>query len=113
MKSNCNLVTLLIAVLLSVASATVTAKTTNNHKPRHHQQQLQPVKQTTKMSIDLNTATVAELATLKHIGAKKAAAIVAYRQQHGAFKSLAELIQVSGISQNILDANQGHLKIAK
>jgi len=47
--------------------------------------------------VDLNSATAEQLDTLPGIGPSTAAKIVAYRQQHGAFHSLAELDAISGI----------------
>lgn len=47
--------------------------------------------------VNLNTAAAAELETLPGIGAAKAQAIVAYRQQNGNFGSAEELKKVSGI----------------
>lgn len=49
-------------------------------------------------TLDLNTATAAELDTLPGIGPAKAAAIVAYRSEHGPFAAVSELEAVSGIS---------------
>lgn len=47
--------------------------------------------------VDLNHATEKELMTLKGIGAAKAAAIAAYRQEHGAFSGIEEITKVEGI----------------
>lgn len=50
--------------------------------------------------VNLNTADAATLAReVKGLGAKKAEAIVAYRQEHGAFKSIKELHNVAGLTQ--------------
>ena len=47
-------------------------------------------------AVDLNTATVEQLSTLKGIKAKKATAIVEYRQKNGAFKSVPGFGQKTG-----------------
>lgn len=47
--------------------------------------------------VNLNTAGQEELTTLPGIGAAKAAAIIAYRQEHGGFSTPEELKNVSGI----------------
>ena len=57
---------------------------------------------TTLGVININTATQAQLETLPGIGPVKAAAIIAYRQEHGAFASVDDLIKVSGIGKKTL-----------
>ena len=57
--------------------------------------------------ININTASAEELAQLKGIGPSHAAKIVAYREKNGPFKMPEELMQVSGIGQKTLEANQG------
>ncbi|MGI6068834.1 MAG: helix-hairpin-helix domain-containing protein [Blautia sp.] len=47
--------------------------------------------------IDLNTAGEEELTKLNGIGPSKAAAIVAYREEHGRFASIEEITEVEGI----------------
>jgi len=44
--------------------------------------------------VNLNTATVADLQQLTGIGEKKAQKIVAFRTEHGAFKTVNDLTQV-------------------
>ena len=48
-------------------------------------------------AVNINTATQAELETLKGIGPAKAKAIIEYRQKKGSFKSVDDLQNVSGI----------------
>jgi competence protein ComEA len=50
-------------------------------------------------SINLNTATAAELERLPGIGQKVAARIVEYRQKNGPFKKVEELMNVQGIGE--------------
>lgn len=54
--------------------------------------------------LDLNTAPAEELATLPGIGETLAGRIVAYRDTHGAFACVEDLMNVSGIGQGKLDA---------
>ena len=49
--------------------------------------------------INLNTATAAELEKLPGIGQKVAARIVEYREKHGPFKKVEELMNVQGIGE--------------
>jgi len=48
-------------------------------------------------AVNINTATLAELETLKGIGPTKAQAIIQYRKEHGSFKSVNDLDHVKGI----------------
>ena len=52
--------------------------------------------------IDVNSAPVEDLQRLPGIGEKRAQAIVAWREEHGPFQSVDELIQVSGIGEKLL-----------
>lgn len=56
--------------------------------------------------VNVNTADVMALATLKGVGEKKALDIVAYRKQHGPFNSLEQLEQVPGIGPAIITKNK-------
>jgi competence protein ComEA len=52
--------------------------------------------------INVNTATAAELETLPGIGEVLAQRIVDYRTEHGPFRSVEDLLDVSGIGEAIL-----------
>lgn len=54
--------------------------------------------------ISLNAASAAELDILPGVGPSTAAAIVAYREQHGPFASVDDLLNVRGIGAAKLDA---------
>jgi competence protein ComEA len=49
--------------------------------------------------VNLNSATVAEIATLPGVGPKAAERIVEYRQKNGGFKKIEELMKVKGIGE--------------
>lgn len=62
--------------------------------------------------VNINTADAATLdRELKGIGPSRAAAIVAYRTQHGPFKSVDELALVAGIGQKVIDDNREVLRV--
>ena len=49
--------------------------------------------------VNLNTADVAALMTLPGIGESRAKAIISYREQHGAFAMIEDIMKISGIKQ--------------
>ena len=61
--------------------------------------------------INLNTATVKELAQLKRIGTKYAERIVKYREDNGSFKTADELIKVPGIGVKTLELNKDRIVV--
>lgn len=57
--------------------------------------------------IDLNHASASKLESLPGIGPKTAAAIVLFRQEHGLFRSIEDLVQVRGIGPAKMDQIRG------
>ena len=49
--------------------------------------------------VNLNTATVTQLATLPGIGTRTAERIVEYRQKNGGFKKVEDLMNVRGVGE--------------
>ena len=62
-------------------------------------------------AVDINTATVEQLAEVKGIGPKTAAAIVEYREANGAFHSVDDLVNVKGVGDKKLAAIREALTI--
>lgn len=61
-------------------------------------------------AVNINTASAAEIQDkLVGIGAKKAQAIVDYRTKNGAFMSIEQLKEVSGIGEGTLDKNRSRI----
>jgi comEA protein len=58
------------------------------------------VSQLNPQKIDINRAEAWLLEALPGIGPSKAQAIIAYRQQHGGFSNIVEIVNVEGIGQD-------------
>ncbi len=61
--------------------------------------------------INLNTATAEQLMTLPGIGSSKAESIIAYREEHGAFKDITELMQIPGIKEGVFSKLKEKVKV--
>ncbi|HJU27126.1 MAG TPA: ComEA family DNA-binding protein [Rhodanobacteraceae bacterium] len=63
--------------------------------------------------VDINHADAATIAnSLDGIGMSKAQAIVAWRESHGAFKSIDDLRQVKGIGDRTLQRNREAIRFS-
>ena len=62
--------------------------------------------------VNINTADATTLAAnIKGIGQKKAEAIIAYRDQHGAFSRAEDLAKVRGIGLKTIEKNRDYIKV--
>ncbi len=61
--------------------------------------------------ININTAEAATLETLPKIGPSMAQRIVAYRQEHGPFQTIADIQQVPGIGPSIFAAIEPYITV--
>lgn len=59
--------------------------------------------QDAKLAVNINTATAEQLMQIDGIGEKTAADIVAYREEHGAFDDVEELLNIKGIGEKKLE----------
>ncbi len=63
--------------------------------------------------VNINQASAEEIAlNVKGIGSSKAAAIVAYRELHGPFTHVDELVNVKGIGLATIDKNRELLRVS-
>lgn len=67
-----------------------------------------PVKTAVAQSqtVNINTANAEELATLRGIGPIKAAAIIRFREEHGPFASIDEMMAIKGIGEKTVEKNR-------
>lgn len=61
--------------------------------------------------VNINEADAAALAGLNGIGKARAEAIIAYREAHGPFRSVEDLVKVKGIGPAFLDKNRDQLSV--
>jgi competence protein ComEA len=52
--------------------------------------------------LDLNRASESQLVTLPGVGPARARAILAFREQHGGFRSVGQLLRIRGIGRAML-----------
>ncbi|PPK50221.1 ComEA family DNA-binding protein [Marinobacter persicus] len=57
------------------------------------------------MTVNINTADAATLASLNGIGESKAEAIIVYREANGPFESVEQLAEVKGIGSRTVEKN--------
>jgi competence protein ComEA len=62
--------------------------------------------------IDLNTATMEQLYTLKGIGHKKAVAILEYRKEHN-FTKIEDIMKVKGIGKKMFEKIKSEIEVKK
>lgn len=62
--------------------------------------------QASETRLNLNAATLEQLENLPGIGPSKAKAIIAYREQHGGYRTIDELLDVKGIGRKMLEKLQ-------
>ncbi|OOF28223.1 hypothetical protein BZJ18_05850 [Salinivibrio sp. IB872] len=64
------------------------------------------------IQVNINTADAKTLAEkLEGVGPSKAAAIIEYRDNHGAFRAPDDLIKVKGIGRATLKKNRDRIKV--
>ena len=64
-----------------------------------------------RQKTNLNTASAQELTNLRGIGPKMAEAIIAYRESHGPFKSVEELVEVKGIGEKLMTSLRDQVSV--
>lgn len=111
---NKTVVLLFFTMGMLLSSVSSIASTQDGKSSKVHQENSIQKQESHPAAIDLNTATVDELMSLKGIGKKRAEAILADREQKGRFKSVEDLSRVKGMSQKLvsrmMSQNQGRVQ---
>lgn len=61
--------------------------------------------------INLNTADVDRLMTLSGIGEARAKAIIAYRERHGGFQNIEDIMKIEGIKEKLFDKIKEQIEV--
>ena len=59
----------------------------------------------------MNTASAEQLTTLPGIGQAKANSILAYRETHGAFGRIEEIMEIEGIKEGVFSKIKDRIKV--
>jgi competence protein ComEA len=106
-----NILALIVALITLTAGAAFAQPTTSTSPAPA----MQPAPAAAGMAkgavVNVNTATAQELSTLYRVGPKLAAAIIAYREKNGPFKSVDDLTKVMRVGKKIVDQNRSRLTV--
>lgn len=62
--------------------------------------------------VDINTASAQQIAeAMVGVGESKAEAIVAFRKEHGAFKTIDDVAMVKGIGEKTVEKNRDNITV--
>jgi competence protein ComEA len=83
----------------------------NLNKQRENYALSKPEASHSGSKINLNSASSAQLQQLSGVGAKKAEAIIEFRNKNGPFKTIEEIQKVKGIGSALFEKNKTKLAI--
>jgi len=102
---------LLLALLFYTQSAGAEGRYTVSTERTASASELLPEEEPETGPVNINTAGREALATLPGIGEKLAERIVAYREEHGRFETVEELLNVSGIGEGKIAALREYVSV--
>ncbi len=62
--------------------------------------------------VNINTADEAELTTITGIGSSRAQAIIAWREEHGSFKTIEDIMNVNGIKEGLFSRIRDSIRVS-
>jgi comEA protein len=103
----------LASVLLLLGSLPIIAQRSQGARPAQASQRAtKPAPTAATDVVNLNTASVTQLASLPGIGSKTAELIVQYRQKNGSFKKIEEIMNVRGVGEKSFLKIKSRLTVA-
>jgi len=61
--------------------------------------------------VNINTATKDQLCTIAGVGETRAEGIIAYREKHGEFKEIEDIMKIDGIKEGLFSKMQGEITV--
>ena len=114
-ENNDWLVWLIVGMLGVLVVATAVFENLNRYELNVQQTVAQPIVGVSGLTddglVNINTADAATLMTVDGIGSTLAQRIIDYREEHGNFQSVDELIEIKGIGEKTLEKIRRYLGV--
>ena len=86
-------------------------RTEKTEETEQKEQELPEEQQEADARVNINTAGVEELMTLKGVGESRAQAIIAWRTEQGPFEKPEDIMQIAGIKEGIYAKIKDQIKV--
>ncbi|MEI3190678.1 MAG: ComEA family DNA-binding protein [Lachnospiraceae bacterium] len=86
-------------------------KTEKTEETEQKEQELPEEQQEADARVNINTAGVEELMTLKGVGESRAQAIIAWRTEQGPFEKPEDIMQISGIKEGVYSRIKDQIRV--
>ena len=88
-----------------------TEKTEKTEETEQKEQELPEEQQEADARVNINTAGVEELMTLKGVGESRAQAIIVWRTEQGPFEKPEDIMQISGIKEGVYSRIKDQIRV--
>ena len=88
-----------------------TEETEETEETEQKEQELPEEQQEADARVNINTAGVEELMTLKGVGESRAQAIIAWRTEQGPFEKPEDIMQISGIKEGVYSRIKDQIRV--